>query len=211
MTHFQTTINVPGLVQKRAVEKVVFTPEGVTIEKSFGFIHKTFIADKDIAAFRFGVKELRGLKFSFGRQYFIEVKDWHNKISRIKLNSIYGINRKLYYKVWADLLQNVWDFYMENQLNYYTELYNIQQMFDLAGVTFHPDGITWNKKTDVLPWNKIAIKSYHNYFMIHHVDDLTQHKYCIFSIDWNAVVLQSLLKDIVKQHSRVTRTLRKGR
>ena len=209
MTDPQNTIAITGLIQERVIKRIVFAPKGLTIEQPFGIRQSKFIACDSIAAFRFGVRELRGYKFSFGRQYFIEIKNFNCEIYRIKLNSVFGIKRKEYYRTWAELLQNTWDFYLDNQLNYYTELYNIQQLFELSGVTFHADGISWDKNNH-LPWDKIAIKSYQNYFMIHHTDNARQYKCCVFSIDWNAVVLQSLLKEIVREHSRSRRTMRRG-
>lgn len=209
MTRSQNIIEIPGLIQDRICDRLIFAEKGLTIERPLSFDHRVFIDGQDIAAFRFGMKELRGIKFVFGRQYFIEIKNFNCEITRIKLNSFYGIKSKEYYKIWAGLLQELWDFYLDNQLNYYTELYNIQQMFDLAGVTFHHDGISWDKNNK-LPWDKIAIKSYRNYFMIHHEDKPMQYKCCVFSIDWNAVILQSLLKDIVKEQKRVPRSMRRG-
>jgi hypothetical protein len=208
MTRSQNIIEIPGLIQARTCKNVIFTQEGLTIEKPFSVSPRIFIDHRDVAAFRFWIKELRFFKFSLGREYYIEVKDFHCKINRIKLYSVYRAKHKEYYRIWADLLQNLWDFYFDNQLNYYTELYNIQQYFELAGVSFHVDGISWNKDNK-LPWNKIEIKSYQNYFLIHHTDNPQQYKCCVFSIDWNAVILQSLLKDIVKEYKKVPRTLRK--
>jgi hypothetical protein len=75
-------------------------------------------------------------------------------------------------------------------------------MFELAGVTFDADGISWDKNNKLF-WNEIAIKNYQTYFMIHHIDNPKKHKNCVFSIHWNAVVLQSLLTDIVKVHEKV--------
>jgi hypothetical protein len=198
-------IEIPGLIQKRVRRKLMFADEGLTIERPLSFDPKVFIPGENISAFRFGVKDIYGYKFVFGRQYFIETRDFDNKLYRIKLNSYYGIKRKIYYKIWAELLQHLWDFYLVNQLSYYTELYNIQQIFELAGVTFHVDGISWDKKNKLL-WSEIAVKSYQTYFMIHHIDNPKKYKCCIFSIDWNAVVLQSLLKDIVKEQKRVPKS-----
>jgi hypothetical protein len=180
----------------------MFADEGLTIEKPLSFDPNVFIPGASIAAFRFGVQDFYGYKFTFGRQYFVETKDFKNRIFRIKLNSYYGIKRETYYKVWAELLQRLWDFYLADQLSYYTELYNIQQIFELGGVTFHPDGISWDKNSKLL-WNEIAVNSYQNYFMIYHINDPKQYKCCVFSIEWNAVILQSLLKDIVKEHNKV--------
>jgi hypothetical protein len=210
MTQPQNIVEIPGFIQARTCKSVIFNGEGLTIEQPFKAHSKIFVKSADIAAFRFGIKELRLFKFALGREYYIEVKDFKFKISRIKLYSIYGGRRKEYYQIWAELLQNLWDFYFDNQLSYYTELYNIQQCFELAGITFLVDGISWNKDHK-LPWDKIGIKSYQNYFLIHHIDNPQQYKCCVFSIDWNAVILQSLLKDIIREHKKVYRTIRKDR
>ena len=210
MTHFQNIIDIPGLIQARTSKSVIFTGDGLTIEQPFKTVSNIFVKNGDISAFRFGIKELKLYKFSLGREYYIEIKDFRCKITRIKLYSIYGARRKEYYKIWADLLQNLWDFYFDSHLSYYTELYNIQQFFELSGVTFFPDGIAWDKDNK-LPWDKIEIKSYQNYFLIHHADNPRQYKCCVFSIDWNAVILQSLLKDIISEHKKVIRTIRRGR
>jgi len=210
MTHSHNIIEIPGLIQARTCKNVIFAGEGLTIEQPFKVNPKVFLKDSDISAFRFGIKELRLFKFVLGREYYIEIKDFKCKIARIKLYSLYGATRKEYYKIWADLLQNLWDFYFGNQLSYYTELYNIQQIFELAGVAFHNDGISWNKDNK-LAWDKIEIKSYQNYFLIHNSDNPQQYKCCVFSIDWNAVILQSLLKDIIREHKKVYRSIRKDR
>ena|SRR6185312_3049571 len=209
MNHSQRVIEIKGLIRNRTRSRIVFAEEGLTIAKPYSVGRDKFIEGERIAAFRFGVKELRGYKFSFGRQYFIEIKDYQYGLHKIKLNSFYGLKNKEYYRVWADLLQEVWDFYLSHQLSYYTELYNMQQMFELAGITFHSDGVSWNKSY-TLPWDKITVKSYQNYFMIQNADNPRQYKCCIFSIDWNAVVAQSLLKDIVAEYAKAKRTIRGG-
>lgn len=197
------------MLRDKTRNSVIFTDQGLTIEKSFGLGKSAFIASADIAAFRFGVRELKGFRYTFGRQYFIELKDFKHNLYRIKFSSFYGIKNKEYYRVWADLLQDIWDYYLANQLNYYSEMFNIQQVFDLAGVTFHADGISWNKQQKVT-WDKVGLKSCQSHFMIHHTDNPDQFKCCVFSIDWNAVVLQSLLKDIIREHARVKRGIRRG-
>jgi len=198
-------IEVPALVRNKTRRRFVFADEGLTIEKSFILNSKDFIRGENIAAFRFGTHDFSGYKFSFGRQYFIDVKDFDNRVYRIKLNSFYGIKQKTYYRIWAELLQRLWDSYLADQLSYYIELYNIRQLFDLAGVTFHEDGISWDRKNKLL-WNEIAVKSYRTYFMIHHVDNPKKYKCCVFSIEWNAVILQSLLKAIIKEQKRVPKS-----
>jgi hypothetical protein len=72
----------------------------------------------------------------------------------------------------------------------------------LAEIKFDADGISWDKKNKFL-WNEIAIKNYRTYFMIHHINNPMQHKSCSFSNDWNAFILQCLLKKIINQQKLI--------
>ena len=197
-----STIEIPGLIQSRVKRELVFSEEGLTIKKFLSLRPDIFIPGQSISAFRFGIQDFYAFKMVYGRQYFIETKDFQNKISYIKLNSYCGINDKTYYKIWAEVLQHIWEFYLENQLSYYKELLNIKQVFEIAGVTFHADGISWDGENR-LRWNEIVVNTCQTHFTIRHINDPAQFKVCLFSIHWNAVVLQSLLKDIIRHPVRV--------
>lgn len=188
-------VEIPGFLQDKIVKTYTFSTEGINVE-SIG--PPVFIPAENINAFRYRVVWLRGYSFAFGRQYILETKDFNNKIFEIKFTSIYGIRRKAYYKAWHAIFEQLWSHYFSNMLNYYTELYSIRQMFELAGVKFDTDGISWDKRNKLL-WNEIALKNYRTYFMIHHVADPLQHKSCSFANDWNAFILQCLLKAIIKE------------
>lgn len=196
------TVEIPSLIQERVVKKIMFAERGITIETPLNFDPNKFIPVDNISAFRFGVRDLHLFKMTFCTQYFIETRDYHNKIFRVKLNSYYGIKRKVYFKVWADLLEHFWNFYMANQLSFYTELFQMQQLFELSGVTFHADGISWDGCTK-LKWNEIELSNYQTHFVIKHVDKPGPTKTCVFAVHWNAAILQYLLKDIVKQPTRI--------
>ena len=194
-------VEIPALIPKKIMRKIVFSNSGVSIEKPLSLKTDIFIPCENIAAFRFGIRGAHLFKWTFCRQHFVEVKDYQNKIYRIKVNCYYGVNKKAVFKVWAELLEQFWSFYMINQLSFYTELFELQQTFELSGVTFHPDGISWDNDNK-LSWHEIAVSSFQTHFAIHHITDLTQSKCCVFSIHWNAVVLQSLLNNIIKQPIR---------
>jgi hypothetical protein len=191
-------VEIPAFFQDKIVKRLTFTSEGIKVETPGPVV---FIASKDISAFRYRITWTRGYKFVFGRQYVIETKDFQNKIFQVKLSSVYGIRRKAYYKVWSDIFNQLWVNYFSNMLNYYLELYSINQIFELAGVNFHADGISWDKKNKLL-WHEIALSNYRTYFMIYHTENAYQNKSCSFSMDWNAHILQALLKSIVKQHKQ---------
>jgi hypothetical protein len=197
MNHPSNVIEIPVLIQNRVTKKVIFTEDGLTIEKMRSFDRPVFVAAENISAFRYGVNWIRGYRFTFGRQYIIEIIDTQKKVSSIKLNSYYQIKRKTYHKIWSDIVNQLWNYYFINTYNYYHDLYTIKQEFDLADVKFHPFGISWYGGS--LFWNEIALSNYKTYFMIHHRDDLKKIKRCSFKNDWNALILQRLLKSIIKE------------
>jgi hypothetical protein len=198
-------MEIPALIPKRMVKKIVFAESGLSVENLLSFKTDLFIPCENISGFRFGVKDMRFLGITFCQRYFIEIRDYQNKIYRIKLSSYYGLKREEYYGIWAESLDHFWDYYMESQLSFYTELFNIQQTFEVSGVAFHPDGISWDDDNK-LKWNEIMVRSYQTHFVIHHIEDLSQAKCFVFSIHWNAVVLQTLLKDIIKQPIRARKS-----
>jgi hypothetical protein len=192
-------VEIPSLLQSKTVKRLAFTKEGITIEKPLSFDPSVFIPTENVNAFRYGVKFTRGHSFVIGRQYFIETKDAQNKIFKIKLKSYYGIRREAYRKAWVEIINQLWGNYFSKMLDEHFELYNTQQVFEFAGIRFLFDGISWDTKNKLL-WEEIALSNYKTYFMIHHVQNPKQHKGFNFSNDWNALVLQYLLKQIIERH-----------
>lgn len=191
-------ISVPGLIRNKIYKKLIFKSEGLTIEKPLSFDPPVFIAADDICAFRFGVNWIRGYAFTIGRQYVIQLEDSHKKTYDIKFSSYYTIRRKLYTQVWLDIFDKLWVNYFHKRFSYYYDLYHKKQTFDLVNVKFHPFGISWDDRS--LFWNEIALSNYKTYFVIHHREDLKKTKSCSFKNDWNAIILQHLLKEIIKEH-----------
>ena len=194
-------IEIPALLQNKAIKRLTFSTEGIQVEQLLSFGSPVFIPAENISAFRYKVVHLRGYAFTFGRQYIIEIKDFQNNVTQIKLTSYYGLKREAYHKLWYAIFDQLWANFFGSTLNYYIELYSIHQVFELAGVKFHTDGISWDKKNKLL-WNEIALSNYRTYFMIHHAKNPMQNKSCSFSMDWNALVLQTLLRSIVNQHKQ---------
>ena len=192
-------IEIPSLFQGKTIKRLSFKAEGLTIEKPLSFDQPVFIASENINAFRYGVKFLRGYRFYIGRIYFIELKDVQNNVFRIKLKSYYGIKRDMYYKLWGDTMDRLWQNYFGSVLNYYVELYKMKQSFKLLAVDFLTEGISW-EKGKILFWENIALSNYVTYFMIHHKEVLSERKSYNFANDWNALILQKLLKQVVAEY-----------
>ncbi|HZY39428.1 MAG TPA: hypothetical protein VFE53_22385, partial [Mucilaginibacter sp.] len=124
------TIDIPGLLTAKTVKKVIFGASGLTIESPTTFAQPDFIAVDEITAFRYGVKWISGYKFVIGRHYFIELKNVTGNIHRIKLKSYYSIKRDAYFKLWSQLLQELWKNYFKGICITYYNLYKNHQTFE---------------------------------------------------------------------------------
>src|SRR6218665_3001091 len=111
-------VELPFLLENKINKKIIFSVEGLSIEKLSGFNNPVNIPAENIAAIRYGTYLTRGYIFAIGRQYYIELKEYNDKVHRIKLNSVYGIKNKTYYRLWIDIFDKLWTYYFANILNY---------------------------------------------------------------------------------------------
>jgi len=190
-------IEIPSLFQNKTAKRLNFSHEGIKIEMPLSFDPEIFLDSADIIAFRYGVTWMRGYRFVIGRQYWIETKSRQHGVTKIKLKSIYGIKREVYGKIWSEIINQLWTYYFAPVLAEQIESYNKLEVFEFAGIKFLYEGISWDTKNKLL-WDEIALSNYKTYFMVHHVQNPKQHKSFTFAIDWNALVLQYLLKHVVK-------------
>ncbi|MDN3547151.1 hypothetical protein [Mucilaginibacter aquaedulcis] len=191
-------IEIPALLNNKISKILTFKTEGLIIEKPSGFVAPDYIAAENITGFRYGVTWINGYAFTIGRQYFIDIQTEQQKTIRVRLGSYYGIRKRLYGSLWSEIIHQLWRNYFVNLYNYYYDLYNIHQTFELCGIKFHFGGIGWDSN-NILPWNVISISNYYNYFMIYNCNNKKQNKSKTFAKDWNAVVLQALLRKIVEE------------
>ena len=196
------SIEIPAFFSKKISRILVFDEQGLSIEKPLSF-DPVFTIDADkIVAFRYGINRIRGYKFYFGRQYIVELLDERGQIFPIKLSSIYGIRRNIYYSKWSDIVAALWHFYFSQLFEKRFEQYRCKERFDFAGIEFHPFGIKFDEYS--LFWNEIGLSNYRSYFVVHHREDLKKRKSFNFKNDWNAFVLQVLLKEIKKEQEQLS-------
>jgi len=194
-------IEIPSLFQNKTAKRLTFSQDGIKIEKPLSFDPEVFLEAGDITAFRYGVTWTRGYRFVIGRQYWIEIKSRQHGVTKIKLKSIYGIKREVYGDIWSKIINQLWTNYFAAVLAEQIELYNKLEVFEFAGIKFLYEGINWDTKNKLL-WDEIALSNYKSYFMVHHAQNPKQHKSFTFAIDWNALVLQYLLKHIVEAYKQ---------
>jgi hypothetical protein len=158
----------------------------------------TSIEKSNIESFRFGIDWIRGLYFIIGRTYRIEVNDHEGNTIKIRLRSIYGIRRKKLgakYKKIYDALHNA---YFNDLGLHYVRLVHDSLPFTLAGVILTPEGVV-DAKIGILSWNSIGLKAYATYFVIYDKSEPKNYHAFDYGIEWNAVLLYSVLIFILKQ------------
>lgn len=192
------TIKISKLFGSKTLKAVNFDAVELNIFKYGNIDNAISIPVEKLNAFRYGYRRINGYAFTIGWHYFIEIRDDDKLVTSIKFNSYYHIKKHQYYKTWTELINQLWKNYFASNASYYHELYKIGQVFELCGVHFFDAGIRWDEK-NMLQWHEIGISNYANYFMIYNTQNKRQHKSYSFANDWNAAVLQSVLKAVVTE------------
>ncbi len=194
-------IEVPYLFDNRVKRHILFEDEGITIHELSRLNKDLFIPADEIAAFRYGAPATTGYKFAIGRQYFIHLKKYDGSVFKFKFTSLYGIRNKEYYNVWNNIYQLLHKYYFNHLNSYYFELLNLRQTFEIGGVVFSAEGIELDKR-NFIEWKNLAINSYVTYFMVHDKKNYRRQRSFNFANDWNATILQNLLKSIAAYLTR---------
>ncbi|RYZ95190.1 MAG: hypothetical protein EOP47_26310 [Sphingobacteriaceae bacterium] len=191
-------VEIPDLFENKVRRRIVFDINGLTIKDAAGFAPDVFIPADKIAAFRLGYSHVNIYVF-LGLNFFIDIKNYENKVHRLSFFSPYYIKKKIYNEKWNELRNLFYKYYLNSLVDYYIELLNIGQPFELAGVSFNNKGIKWNK-CDIMKFEDIKIANYMSYFVVYNSHNNKEQKTCRFETEWNAIVLQTILKSIVEHY-----------
>jgi hypothetical protein len=157
-----------------------------------------------ITAYRFGIKWIRGIEFTIGREYQIFILGQQDKILKINFKSLYRIKRKEYHEKYAQIVNSLWSFYFFEISNNLFERFQNKEEFILCDVNFTKEhltikvtGVIREKKKEI-SWDKVGTRDYETYFTIFSLDD-PANIYRGFSYleDWNSDILNNLVKRIL--------------
>ena len=158
----------------------------------------TTIEKSDIESFRFGIDRIAGLYFVIGRTYRIEVRDHEGNTVKIRLRSIYGVRKKKLGTKYKKIYDALHSTYFNDLGLHYVRLVNDSLPFKLAGVTLTPEAIV-DPKVGTLSWNSIGLKAYTTYFAIYDKSHPKNYHAFDYGIEWNAVLLYSVLDFILRK------------
>jgi hypothetical protein len=158
----------------------------------------TCLEKANIESFRFGVDWISGFYFTIGRTYRIEVRDHEGATVKILLRSIYGVRKKKLADKYRQIYNALHNAYFNDLGLHYIRLVNDRLPFHLAGVMITADGIE-DSKIGALPWNSIGLRAYTSYFAIFDKSDPSKYHAFDYGIEWNAVLLYSVLEYILRE------------
>src|SRR5690606_35367136 len=133
----------------------------------------THLAKADIVDFRHGMDWIRWYRFVVGRRFSVAFKDRNDRELRIVFSSYFGINRH-YDQLYADIVNDVWSLYHQEKVDRYLWMIADGQQVILKGITLEREGIVF-PKTSLVPWPRIGMSEYYNYFALFDRDDPQVH------------------------------------
>lgn len=151
----------------------------------------------EIIAFRFGVKWIRGYQFVIGRIYIIEVQSADKRIIKIKLKSLYGINKGVLHQKYVTIVNALADKYFDDISRAYLERFDRNEPIKVEGVLFNAEGISWNNNMQIIKWDDVGTKAYRTYYSIFSKANPSIYKTFEFLSDWNSEVVYGVSRGIL--------------
>lgn len=151
----------------------------------------------DIAAFRHGIKWIKGYQFIVGRIYCVDIKSKDERVIKIRLKSLYGINRKKLTQKYVDIVNALHDNIFDNFSRTYLDQFAKSIKFEILGVTFTASGLLFNNDKKLIEWGDVGTKSYSTYYAIFSKSNPAVYKTFEFLTDWNTGILYSVSRQIL--------------
>ena len=164
------------------------------------------IKAEDIKDYKFGIKWLKGLQFTIGREYQIIIRTYSNNITPIKFKTFYGYKKQYFSELYENILSSIWKKYFCKIADSYIERFYNYENFSLCNVLFEKEGVTIKvdktlKSVDTfIQWEDIRTMDYYTYFVIYsnqNPNDISGAFY--YQEDWNITVLYSVIRTILKK------------
>lgn len=152
----------------------------------------------EITAFRYGVKWIRGYQFVIGRIYVIDILSSDKKIIKIRLKSLYGVNKSILHQKFVTIVNALADNYFDDISRSYLEKFDRNESIKVEDVFFNAEGISWNNNMPIIKWDDIGTKAYQTYYSIFSKSNPSNYKTFQYLSDWNTGVIYIVSRSILK-------------
>jgi hypothetical protein len=155
---------------------------------------------------RFGIAGINGLYFRIGRIYCIDINNGNNKLIKIRLRTLYGINKKKLSAKYIEMLNQLYNYYLNEKIDQYVNLISEGVEIKMSGIIFSSKGIFVDEKKSSrhIPWEDINSRAYTYYYSIASKKDPGFCKSFTYLTDWNAVIVYSISRQILKSKGLYT-------
>jgi hypothetical protein len=152
----------------------------------------------EITELRYGIKAIKGYRFRIGRIYCIDIKSFSGEIIKIRLKSIYRVRRLHLGIKFKEIVEAVFDNYINDISKDYIQRFKNKNEFNLLGNTFKQEGIILNKTVEIIPWADLGTKNYRTYYSLFSKSNPNLNRSFTYLLDWNTIVLYSVSRSILK-------------
>ena len=152
----------------------------------------------DIAEMRYGIKAIKGYRFRIGRVYCIDIKNLDGSIIKIRLKSLYRIRRILLGKKYKQIVETLFDNFINDISLSYIKKFNDKVNFILLGNSFTQEGIILSQTNEIISWFDLGSKDYYGYYSLFSITNPNKYAAFYYLTDWNTIVLYSVSREILK-------------
>jgi hypothetical protein len=152
---------------------------------------------EEIEGIRYGVVVIWGYAFVIGRIYCVDVKSEKGGMIKIRIKSLYGINRKSLNNKYSKIINALFDYYYADVVRNYLGLFKNNLEFNLLGVIFTKDGIYLRKNESLIEWTDLGTKDYRTYYALFQKTNPNYYRAFEYLEEWNTIVLHSVSRHIL--------------
>ena len=154
---------------------------------------------EEIEGIRYGIRPVSGYAFVIGRIYCVDIKSEKGKMIKIRIKSLYGINRKSLNKKYSKIINVLFDYYYADVVRNYINLFKNNLEFNLLGVIFTKEGIYLRKDEPLIEWQNLGTKNYWSYYALFQKSNPNNYRAFQYLEDWNTIIIHSVSRYILRE------------
>jgi hypothetical protein len=188
--------------------ELVITPSYIAFEdKDLITAPLTRMEKDEIESFRYGIKWIKGYAFIIGRCCSVDIQSKDNRTIKIRLKSIYGINKTTTTNKFINIVEGLYAHFFDKISNNYLAKWEQGQIIEISGIIFKNEGIQLSAQQPVIEWADLGTKHYATYYALFSKSNPNQYKALEFLHDWNTGVVYSVSRQILSNKGLYTEVL----
>jgi len=162
-------------------------------------LEPTRFKKEEMEGLRYGVKPIEGYQFVIGRIYCIDIRNNQGRTMKIRLKSMYGVNKIALAQKFAKIVNIFLDYFFDDISRGLLEKFHKGESFSLLGVSFFSDGVNLKKDGQLIKWVDLGTQSYTRYYAMYSKWNPNHYKAFEYLVDWNTATLYSVSREILKE------------